>query len=43
MLYLSNHRSLYQSLVETMQQTATISHVIEDIYLRELMAYAENW
>lgn len=42
MLYLSNH-SLYQSLVEAMQQTATISHVIEDIYLRELMAYAENW
>lgn len=39
---MNNHRSLYQSLTEAIQQTATISHVIEDIYLNELMAYAEK-
>jgi len=37
---MSNH-SLY-SFAEATQQTATIAYVIEDIYLDELMAYAEK-
>jgi len=36
----SNHHSLY-SLAEATQQT-TIAYVTEDIYLYELMAYAEK-